>query len=203
MADEDTTTTEDATDATDTEVTEDETSETDAVETATEDVWTPPTREEWDKLQKAQQDAATKLSKVNAESASRRQKIRDLELKNEDDAARLQREALETAQAKYKPVVAKSALLEANARTDRVGALIKLIDMDILDFAGDDVVGLDAEVERLRSEYPEFFISENPDKPAPVAKPAPKAATAPKKIVKEEPKSVGDIVAARLLGTAS
>ena len=205
MADEQETTEQDVDDTTgvedETEAAESETDET--AKDTTEDEWKPPTREEWEKLQKAQKDAADKLSKVNKESTQRRLKIRELESQNEDDAAKAQREALEAAQARYKPVVAKSALLEANARTDRVGALIKLLNMDSLEFDGaDEVVGLDLEVTRLQDEYPEFFTQPEAEKPAspPAPKPAPKAAAASKKPARDEPKSAGDIIAAQLLG---
>ena len=184
------------TDTTETEEVEDtttdaevaETSETDAGDEA-KDEWVPPTREEWEALQKAQKDAALKVARANKESADRRAKIRELERQNEDDAAKAQREALEAAQARYKPIVAKSALLEAQARTDRVGHLIRLLNMEALEFGGnDDVVGLDVEIERLKVEAPEFFIQPEPEKPATPAAPrtAPKAAVAPKTPVKSE-----------------
>jgi murein L,D-transpeptidase YcbB/YkuD len=205
MADEQETTEQDVDDTAGTEEeTEAAESETDETADATaEDEWKPPTREEWDKHQKALKDAADKLSKVNKESTQRRLKIRELEAQNEDDAAKAQREAAEAAQARYKPVVAKSALLEANARTDRVGALIKLLNMDSLEFDGnDEVVGLDLEVTRLQDEYPEFFTQSEPEKPAslPAPKPAPKAAAASKKPARDEPKSAGELIAARLMG---
>jgi hypothetical protein len=196
-------TTDDAPELEGTEVTETETVEdTDKPDAPEVEEWTPPTRAEWDKLQKAQKEAASKLQKVNKESADRRAKIRDLERQNEDDTAKAQREALEAAQARYKPVVAKSALLEAQARTDRVGSLIKLLDMDSLEFNGDDeVVGLDTEVERLRTEYPEWFAQDDkPEDSKPAPKPAPKATTAPKKPVKPEPKTAGEMIAMQLLG---
>ena len=182
--DQDTTTSEEVefTTETDDESTEETESEQDTAtddSTSTgEDEWTPPTREEWEKHQKDLKKANDSLSKVNKESTQRRLKIRELEKANEDDAAKAQREALEAAQLRYKPVVAKSALLEAQARTDRVGALIKLLNMDALEFDGnDEVVGLDLEVSRLQEEYPEFFTQPEAEKPAaPVAAPAPKPA---------------------------
>ncbi|MEV8610291.1 phage scaffolding protein [Amycolatopsis sp. NPDC051373] len=182
-----------------------ETSETGATDETPADEWTPPTKEEWEQLQKAQKEAADRLTKVNRESADRRAKIRKLEQQNEDDSARAQREALEAAQARYKPIVAKSALLEANARTDRVSHLLTLMKMDRLEFDGnDEVVGLDIEVGRLQEECPEFFIqSEAPKPPAPVVKPAPKADVAPKKPAKTEPKTAGELIAARIMGTTT
>lgn len=186
------------------EDTEETPSETDdSPEDAPVDEWKPPTREEWEKHQKALKDAADKLAKVNKESTQRRLKIRELERQNEDEAAKAQREALEAAQARYKPVVARSALLEANARTDRVGALIKLLNMDNLEFDGnDEVVGLDLEVDRVRGEYPEFFVQPKPDEPepAPAPKPAPRAAAATKRPPKADAKPFNEVIAERILG---
>lgn len=210
MATDDQSTTEDATtdvvdDTTETEEATEETSETDATDVAAADEWTPPTKEEWEAAQKAQKDAAGRLAKVNKESADRRAKIRDLERQSEDDTAKAQREALEAAQSRYKPVAAKVALLEAQARTDRVGHLIKLLNMDVLEFDGnDEVIGLDIEVDRLKETVPEFFIQPEapktaPSPSAPAAKPAPKATVASKTPTKE-PLTAGEIIAARFFG---
>jgi murein L,D-transpeptidase YcbB/YkuD len=205
MADEQETPTEEDVDITVDDVEDDAAeSETDtSAEDTPADEWKPPTKDEWEKLQKAQKAADAKVKQLNQESTKRRLRIKELETQNEDDAAKAQREALEAAQARYKPVVAKSALLEAQARTDRVGALIKLLNMDALEFDGnDEVVGLDVEIDRVKSEYPEFFTQPEPEKPepAPAPKPAPKAAAAPKKPAREEPKSAGALIAEQLLG---
>ena len=149
---------------------EEDTTETGTEEKASEQgtetaEWTPPTKAEWE----AQQ---AKLSRINAESAGRRTKIRELELKNETDADKAKREAEETAAARYKPTAvkasAKSALLEADAKTDRVAALTGLLKLAALDVDDNgDVVGLDAEVKRVKAEYPEFFKSEEDTKVRP------------------------------------
>lgn len=181
----------------------DEPTEPEPEEQPTEPEWTPPSREEWEADQKAKKDLADKLKKSNADAGRHRAKVKELEKVNEDDAARAQREALEAAQARYKPVVAKSALLEANARTDRVGALIKLLNMDALEFDGNDEVnGLDLEVSRLQDEYPEFFTQPEPEKPAsaPAPKPAPRAAAATKRPPKPEEKPFNEVIAERILG---
>jgi hypothetical protein len=199
MADEDTTT--EAEDTTAEEAVEETTDDTteDTTEAAKADEWTPPTREEWEKSQKESAEYAAKWKKSNADAGRHRAKVAELTKASEDADTKAQREAVEAAQAKYKPIVAKNALLEAKARTDRVGGLIKLLNMDTIEFAGEDVVGLDAEVERLQEEFPELFVQEADEKPAP--RPAPKAATAPKKPVKTEEKSAGERIAAQLLGT--
>jgi hypothetical protein len=126
--------------------------------------WKPPTKAEWEAHQ-------AKLSAANAESAGRRTKIAELTKQHETDADKTKREADEAASARYKPTAvkasARSALLEADARTDRVGALAGLIDASKLDIdENGEVTGLDAEVKRVKADYPEFFTVEG-EKPKP------------------------------------
>lgn len=120
--------------------------------------WKPPTKAEYEALE-------AKLSAVNAESAGRRNELKELKLKSETDAERIKREALEEATTVYKPTAirasAKSALLEADAKTDRVAALSGLLDVSKLDIDDKgEITGLDAEVKRVKAEYPEFFKAE-------------------------------------------
>ncbi|MEC3974743.1 phage scaffolding protein [Amycolatopsis sp. H20-H5] len=126
--------------------------------------WKAPTKAEYEALQ-------AKLSAVNAESAGRRTKLKELEQQHETDADKIKREALETATAVYKPTAirasAKSALLEADAKTDRVAALAGLLNVSSLDINDKgEISGLDAEVKRVKAEYPEFFKVEG-EKPRP------------------------------------
>ena len=163
------------------------------------DGWAPPSQDEWTTLQQQVAELRDKLKKSNSDAGRHRAKVKELERASEDAETKARREADEAAQAKYKPVAAKVALLEANARTDRVGALLKLLDMDSIEFSGGDVVGLDTEVERVAAEYPEFFAQSEPDKTAPKPAVAPKVAAGPKKPT-PEPKTPGEILAAQLLG---
>lgn len=153
------------------------------------DEWKPPTKAEWE----AQQ---AELSRVNAESAKRRVKLREIEQQNETDAEKARREAEEAAAARYKPTAvkasARAALLEADARTDRVGALTGLLDVSKLDIdeAG-AVTGLEAEVKRIKAEYPEFFKAEDDGKPRPGK------LTPGGKSAGEAAKTPGEMIAAR------
>src|SRR5439155_16072155 len=193
MADEQEPTEEDVDDTTggeeETEAAESETDET--ADVTAEDEWKPPTREEWEKLQKAQKDAADKLAKVNKESTQRRLKIRDLERQGEDEAAKAKREAEEAAMTRFKPYVIRDGLRAAQVRADRVDAVIKLVNLDLIEVGDNgEVHGLDVEVERIKELLPEVFIQSEPEKPeaAPAPKPAPRAQAASKKPAREEPK---------------
>jgi hypothetical protein len=167
------------------------------------------TKEDFDNLKKSLAVEAEEKKKILGAHQRERQarrdlekRLKDIERQSEDDTAKSRREAEEAALSKYKPIVAKSALLEAKARTDRAGALVKLINMDALEFDGnEEVQGLDLEVQRLQDEYPEFFIQEAAQEEKPAPRPAPKAATAPKKPAKTEERSAGERIAAQLLGT--
>lgn len=148
-------------------------------EVTDEDDWTPPTREEWEKLQKESEELTDRgkgaLDKERRQRRELEKQLRDLRKQNETDAERAAREAEETAQARLKPalipIAAKAALLEANARPERAAALARLIDHTAVDVSGTDVTGLDAEVERLKEEFPEFFRAEDQEQGKPPAPP--------------------------------
>lgn len=169
-----------------------ETETTEPAAAATEvkvDEWKAPTKAEWE----AQQ---AELSRVNAESAKRRVKLREIEQQHETDAEKARREAEEAAAARYKPTAvkasARAALLEADARTDRVGALTGLLDVSKLDIdESGGVTGLEAEVKRIKDEYPEFFKAEDDGKPRPGK------LTPGGKSAGEAAKTPGEIIAAR------
>jgi hypothetical protein len=161
-----------------------------AVKATEAEEWTPPTRAEYEAL-------AAKLSKVNAESAERRLELKELRKQNETDADKAKREAQEAAAALYKPTAvkasARAALLEADARTDRVGALAGLINMSNLDIGENgEITGLDAEVKRVQAEYPEFFKVEGEGE-----KPKPGKLTPGGRPAATTPKTPGEQIAAR------
>jgi hypothetical protein len=174
-----------AADATGTETETDSTTETEQDGTETE--WTPPTREEWEaaQAQTAKEKAdhaktAGRLKSVTAESMQRKQSIVDIKKQHETDAEKAQREAEEAAHQRLKPalipIAAKAALMEAEALPHRAAALARLIDTAVVDVSGTDVIGLEAEVTRLKDEYPEFFRSDEVVTDAPkVEKPKPAA----------------------------
>lgn len=163
--------------------------------------WTPPTQQEWEAFQREKADQATALKKANAEAAERRKALKELQQQHEDEDTKARREATEAALAQVKPVAiraeAKSALLAAKANPERVAALTRLLDLSAIDIDGDQVTGLDTQVDQLKADYPEFFVTEVP--PAPPAPPkAPRinqnGRLAPPD---DKPKSIGELVAAQ------
>lgn len=114
--------------------------------------WTPPTREEWE-------DTTGKLSAANKEAAGRRTELNKLKQQHETDAEKAQREAAEQATQTLRPkllnLTGQLASAFKEARSERLGALLKLVDFDKVDT--DSLSGLGDEVTRLKTEFPEFF----------------------------------------------
>ncbi|MEU1787107.1 hypothetical protein ABZ553_14780 [Streptomyces sparsogenes] len=165
-----------------------------AAKATDEDDWKPPTRDEWARTQAA-------LKKANEDAKRNRFKAKELEQQartGETEHEKALREAREEGEKRFRtPLVkaaARVALAEAgvNGGTDRV---LRLVDMDALSVDEDgDVVGLDAEVDRIRGEYPEFFQA--PTKQKPKARPT----AADRKPAQEKPRSSAEQHAMRVLG---
>lgn len=156
------------------------------------DEWKPPTKAEYEEL-------ARKLKDSNAESAARRKKLEAFERERETEQEKAIREAVEAANAATKPRIvkaeARSALASADARPERITALLKFLDMDKINLDGDNVTGLDAEVTRVKDEYPEFFKADKPEEPA--TPPTPKVTVGSKKPA-DTPRTAGEKIAASL-----
>ncbi|MFD9223809.1 hypothetical protein ACFWDI_28350 [Streptomyces sp. NPDC060064] len=159
-----------------------------------DDEYAPPSKDEWARTQAA-------LKKANEDGKRHRLRNKELEEKtraNETDHEKALREAEERGESRYRaPLVkaaARVALAEAGVggSTDRV---LRLVDMDSLSVDDDgDIVGLEAEVDRIKSEYPEFFQAAV--KPKPKARPT----AADRKPAEEKPKTSAEQHAMRVLG---
>jgi hypothetical protein len=117
--------------------------------------WTPPTKEEVQKLQNA-------LKKANANNKRWREKAlsKKSEETSDDDAEdKIAAKAAELAKPRIIKSEAKSALIEAGGTN--LKGLIRLLDTDQLEVDDDgDVEGLEDEIDRLKEDYPEMFKSE-------------------------------------------
>lgn len=156
--------------------------------------WKPPTEAEWKRTQAA-------LKKSNDEGKKHRLRNRELEdaaRANETDHEKALREAREEGEKKYREPMKKSGVRAALAEAGFTAPdrLMKLIDWDAITVDDDgDLIGAEAEVDRVKSEYPELLPQE---KPKPKARPT----GAPKPAAVDKPKSTAEIHAARLLGRA-
>lgn len=127
-------------------------------------------------------DQAEFVKVVKERQAARKQlkdmqkQLDDLKRANEDENERAQREAAEKAAAdiesKYKPIVvhtsAKAALVGAGVAEDKVGRLIKLMDLEEIRIGDDNTVeGVTEQVAQLQEDYPELFAAPEPEKPKP------------------------------------
>lgn len=160
----------------------------------TEEEFKPPSKDEWARTQAA-------LKKANEDAKRHRLRNRELEEKvrgDETEHEKALREAREEGEKRFREPMKKAgvraALAEAGfSAPDR---LLKLIDWDAVGIDDDgELIGVEAEVDRVKADYPELLPQE---KPKPKARPT----GAPKPPVAEKPKSTGDIYAARLLGRA-
>ncbi|TQS30038.1 phage scaffolding protein [Microbispora sp. KK1-11] len=154
------------------------------------------------------------LRKVIADRDTAKKALRDLrreldEVKRANETAdeTARREAAEAAQkaadAKYKPISARAALLEAGVKPSRVKGALKLLDMDEIEIDADgEVTGLDSQVTGLREEWPELFADTQPEpeKKAEVKRPARGADGANKPAPPKKEMSVSERQAALLLG---
>jgi hypothetical protein len=157
-----------------------------------DDDYAPPSKAEWARIQAA-------LKKANEDAKRHRLRNRELEEKdreNETEHEKALREAREEGEKRYREPMKRSGVRAALAEAgfgspDR---LMKLIDWDAVSVDDDgDLVGAEAEVDRLKSEYPEFLPQ---DKPKTKARPT----GAPRPAVEVKPKTTAEIHAARLLG---
>lgn len=159
-----------------------------------DDDYKPPSKTEWARTQAA-------LKKANEDAKRHRLRNRELEdaaRAGETEHERALREAREEGERRYREPMkragVKAALIEAGfSGPDR---LMKLVDWDALSVDDDGaLIGVESEVDRLRSDYPEFLQQE---KPKPKARPT----GAPRPPAAEKPKSTAEIHAARILGRA-
>lgn len=168
----------------------------------------PPSEAEWNKTRAA-------LKKANeAQAAQRKAALEKARKEGMEDAAKEAREkALEESTATWKPRVVRT---EAKADLLAMGCsnpsrLIKLIDLDKVTIQEDgELLGLEAQLNELKDEWPELFKTGEEEKPKPGKKEVPPAkkvgagAGSSKKDEGEGKKPSGaSLVAARLLGTAS
>lgn len=132
--------------------------------------YVPPTKEEWEKTTAA-------LKSANGEAADYRHKYREAQKAAESssskktdgdgdkvDAAKIRSEAAAEVEKQWKPRLAKSAartaLIEGNAKKERVDRLVDMIRLDELDVNDDGTVsGLQREIDRLREDLPELFAT--------------------------------------------
>jgi hypothetical protein len=159
-----------------------------------DDDYTAPSKTEWERTQAA-------LKKANDDAKRHRLRNKELEDQgraNETEHEKALRIAREEGEARFREPMKKSgvkaALIEAGfASPDR---LMKLVDWDAVSVDDDgDLLGVEAEMGRMKTEYPEFLQADKP-------KPKPKPTGAPRQPGADKPKSTAEIHADRILRRA-
>ncbi|MFD4596728.1 phage scaffolding protein [Streptomyces sp. NPDC058464] len=158
------------------------------------ELWKPPTESEWRRTTAA-------LKKSNEDG--KRHRLRNKELEdaaraNETDHEKALREAREEGEKRFREPMKKSGVRAALAEAGFTAPdrLMKLIDWDAITVDEDgDLIGAEAEVDRVKAEYPELLPQEKP-------KPKPRPTGAPKPAATDKPKNSWEIHAARVLGNS-
>lgn len=116
--------------------------------------YTPPTREEWERVTKA-------LERANAEAKKRRLAQRKKPNDKDGDAPDVEKavaEAESVWRAKTIKFAARGALASAGVDSAKLNKALRLLDTDDLDLNEDDEVeGLEDQIEELKEEFPELF----------------------------------------------
>lgn len=177
---------------------------------ATAKGYTPPSQREWEKTQaalRAANDAQRSARKAALEKAKQEGMT--------EAAAEARAKAIEEAEGTYKPRVvrteAKAQLLEMGCKNP--SRLIKLVDISKVTFEGDDLLGLEGQLNELKEEWPELFRDGDDEDPKKDKKdkktvaPAKKVGAAAGAKKTEEPgekkKSTAESIAARLIGVSA
>jgi hypothetical protein len=139
---------------------EDGTQPVDDAAKPTPPAWTPPSREEWEKV-------TASLRETASESKRRKEKLRELEAATataEEKAAKeIAEKATREAEGRWLPRVvaseARSALAGAGCKD--VKRFARLVDTSTITFGDDgEPIGLDDQVAALKADYPEAFRKE-------------------------------------------
>lgn len=69
---------------------------------------------------------------------------------------------------KYRRALARAELRAAGVRADRLNAAVKLVDVDQLDVADGELVGLADQLDGLKEDWPELFAAPEPEDREPV-----------------------------------
>lgn len=156
------------------------------------DEYKPPSKDEWARTQAA-------LKKANEDAKRHRLRNKELEDKvrgDETEHEKALREAREEGEKRFREPMKRSGVRAALAEAGFTAPdrLMKLIDWDAISVDDEgDLLGVDAEVDRVKSDYPELLPQEKP-------KPKPRPTGAPRPAAVEKPKSTAELHAARLLG---
>jgi hypothetical protein len=150
-----------------------------------------PSKDEWARTQAA-------LKKANDDAKRHRLRNKELEDKargDETEHEKALREAREEGERRFREPMKKSGVRAALAEAGFTAPerLMKLIDWDAITVDDEgDLIGAEAEVDRVKADYPELLPQEKP-------KPKVRPTGAPKTAAVEKPKSTAEQHAARIL----
>lgn len=130
--------------------------------------WTPPTQQDWDNVQ-----LALKKARQDARQAKRGAKEPVEGSEGAPDLVKATADATAAAEARYKPIVVKSAaraafaeaglVIQADKPDAAMARAIRLLDLADIDVTEDGTVdGLAEQVAEIKAEFPELFAPKAP-----------------------------------------
>lgn len=174
---------------------------------ASKSAYRPPSEREWANTKAA-------LAKANKEQQAIRKAALEKAKKEgmNEAAAEARVKALEEAESEWKPraIRGEARAMLAEMRCKNPGRLLKLIDPSTVTVDGDNLIGLEDQVNGLKEEWPELFVQDTdenkkPDKKtaAPARRVGAAAGNSKKEEQEEKPKTGASRIAGRLLGQSS
>lgn len=165
----------------------------------TGDGWTPPTKDEWDEIERRRLKANNEARRRRKDLDKLRAQIAELQaqkaappadgvdaakIANDLAAATAKAESATTREKAAMRAAARQAIISAGYNAQRDGKLMAsilgMVDLSELDVDDDgDVTGLDDEIEKIKAELPALFAEPEPEKAE--KRRAPKADTSDKK----------------------
>lgn len=110
--------------------------------------WTPPSKAEWDNIQRQQRETAANLKKLQDADAERQRKA-DEDAGNHAAIAQREKEAREAAERERDEARQEAAKLARTQRVERIAGRLKFRDpSDVIHRLSDDVLDDDSKVER-------------------------------------------------------
>lgn len=117
--------------------------------------WTPPTKDEWSKLQR-------QLKRANNQAVKYKQAAKEKETTapSDDEVEAAKAEAEKAVEAKYKTRIVNSeaaSMLKDMGLKGKPDRLLKLLDLDEIDVEDDGVEGLEEQLDALKADFPDLF----------------------------------------------
>lgn len=107
------------------------------------------------------------LARANREAARRRLAAKKKDADSDSDSSGQVAEELNKWRARSIRAEARGVLAESGAKPERLSSLLRMLDIDALEYDGDDLVGLQEQISDLRDQVPELFTQDSQEDESP------------------------------------